>query len=362
MRVHEEKWRKDAQLEWPEPASETQWVAASGEARRKSTTQSFPDTGRTGVPRGDFAGPGRQDHAGPGRGNLAGPGRARFADPDRTQAPTDGTEVLAGGRTGLTGPDRAAVPRDPWEPVGEAAHTHDPHEVTVQLDAVSLHDTRLRTAAGEPGGGSENSDGPVFVDASGRRSRRFRRLGMALALACAVYAVVIVATLLSGSSDAPWLPVPGQEDEKPAGQVEPSSRPADSAVPSGTGGLPAGATPRAGDGSTPSPGASGALPAATAGPAKPGASTAPAPKPSTSTVKPTSGLADPKPSATAGSTKPAAPDPTPTESTVAPTQTPVDGSSGGNAPVANGAGSPPPVAEDQAAPPASSVPSPEITL
>ncbi|MEU1159875.1 hypothetical protein ABZ372_03230, partial [Streptomyces sp. NPDC005921] len=71
-------------------------------------------------------------------------------------------------------------------------------------------------------GAADGSDAPVFVDASGRRSRRFRRLGMAVALACAVYAVVIVVTLLSGSSDAPWLPVPGQDADKPAGQVHDS--------------------------------------------------------------------------------------------------------------------------------------------
>ncbi|EGX54393.1 hypothetical protein SZN_38183, partial [Streptomyces zinciresistens K42] len=69
-----------------------------------------------------------------------------------------------------------------------------------------------------PGGG-DGSEGPVFVDESGRRRSRFRRLGMTVSLACAVYAVVIVATLLSGNSDAPWLPVevPGR---KPAGKVD----------------------------------------------------------------------------------------------------------------------------------------------
>ncbi|MGY6023240.1 hypothetical protein [Streptomyces spinosirectus] len=246
--------------------------------------------------------------------------------------------------------------------MGESAHSHDPHEVTVQLDAVSLHDTRLRTAAGEPrGGGSEGSDGPVFVDESGRRSRRFRRLGIAVGIACAVYAVVIVVTLLSGSSDAPWLPVPGQKDEKPAGQVEPTSSPDVSAVPSATAGLPAGSTPTAGAGTTtPSPGASAASRGASAGPTKPGVSTAPDAKPTQSASKPASGLGDPKPTTPAETTKPATPDPTPSESTVAPTETPVDGS-GGNAPVANGAGEPSPVAEGPATPLVSLAPSPENT-
>ncbi|MFJ9536513.1 hypothetical protein ACIRPX_04540 [Streptomyces sp. NPDC101225] len=350
------KWRKDAQLDWPEPASGAQAVPTSGEADGKAAAQSFPDSGTSGVSRGDFAGPGPRDGA----------------DPGRTQRPTDSTEVLSGGSRAVAGygaaeHDRAAGLRDPWEPVGESAHAHDPHEVTVQLDAVSLQDSRLRTAAGEPGGGSDSSDGPVFVDESGRRSRRFRRLGMAVGIACAVYAVVIVATLLSGSSDAPWLPVPGQKDDKPAGQVQPTSLPTESAVPSGTGGPSAGSAPTAGAGTTPTPGASGVAPVASAGTAKPGASTAPDAKPSTSTTKPTSGLADPKPSTSAAPTKTTAPAPTPTESTVAPTETPVDGS-GGNAPVANGAVSPSPVVEASATslasatPLASSAPSPETTL
>ncbi|BFO22016.1 hypothetical protein SHKM778_84040 [Streptomyces sp. KM77-8] len=46
----------------------------------------------------------------------------------------------------------------------------------------------------------------MFVDESGRRSRLYRRIGMAVGLACAGYAVVMVATLLSGNSDAPGCP------------------------------------------------------------------------------------------------------------------------------------------------------------
>ncbi|MFG2788850.1 hypothetical protein [Streptomyces sp. NPDC048419] len=275
--------------------------------------------------------------------------------------PADSTEVLAGGSRAVAEHDRTAGLRDPWDPVGETAHSHDPQEVTVQLDAVSLEDARLRKAAGEPGGGSDSSDRPVFVDASGRRSRHFRRLGIAVGIACAVYAVVIVVTLLSGSSDAPWLPVPGQKAEKPAGRVEPTSRPDESAVPSGTAGLPAGPTPTASDGTTPTPGASNASHGASAGPTKPGASATPDVKPTKATSKPTSGLGDPKPSTSAATTNPATPDPTPTESTVAPTETAVGGS-GGNVPVANGAGSPSPVAEGPATPVASFVPSPEKTL
>ncbi len=128
----------------------------------------------------------------------------------------------------VPGPATASL-RDPWQdapdsldaPAGEAAdHTHDPHEVTVQLDAVQLGDGVLRRADGPRHAtkGPEGSDGPVFVDASGRRSRLYRRLGIAVGVACAVYAVVIVSTLLSGNSNAPWLPVDGQQEGKPAGQ------------------------------------------------------------------------------------------------------------------------------------------------
>ncbi|WP_187286090.1 hypothetical protein [Streptomyces sp. ME109] len=129
-------------------------------------------------------------------------------------------------------------------------HTHDPHEVTVQLDGTGRRlegGTAGRTgdAPGASGGpvGADGSDAPVFVDASGRRSRRFRRLGILVGVACAVYAVVIVATLLSGNSEAPWLPVPGQEDDPPAGQVHTSPLPTDSVKPSGaSGGAPVAST------------------------------------------------------------------------------------------------------------------------
>ncbi|ODA75127.1 hypothetical protein APS67_000841 [Streptomyces sp. AVP053U2] len=112
---------------------------------------------------------------------------------------------------------------------GATEHTHDPHEVTVQLDAVQFGDGVLRATPGRhrSGAGRDAADGPVFVDESGRRSRLYRRIGLAVGLACAGYAVVIVATLVSGNSTAPWMPVPGQGKEQPAGKVETSPRPAE---------------------------------------------------------------------------------------------------------------------------------------
>ncbi|MET7293669.1 hypothetical protein ABZS79_16315 [Streptomyces griseoloalbus] len=155
-------------------------------------------------------------------------------------------------------PTGARTPvRDPWQEPGEAeAATHDPHEVTVQLDAVQIGDGGvLRRSPGRAGAGQDAPGGPVFVDESGRRSRLYRRIGMAVGLACAGYAVVMVATLLSGNSDAPWMPVPGQE-QKPAGKVETTPQPAETdAVPSpGTSLLPGG-TPTTGATTPPTPGA-----------------------------------------------------------------------------------------------------------
>ncbi len=182
-------------------------------------------------------------------------------------------------RAGARGPRTSTgTLRDPWDESATTAAdsmsapaagatgartgdaTHDPHEVTVQLDAVQLGDVRLSPAAGATRGA--DADGPVFVDESGRRSRRFRRIGMLVAVACAVYAVVIVATLMSGSSDAPWLPVPGQNEQAPAGRVGTSPAPADSARPSatGTGSAAPDDTVAPSDGSTAVPGATAPVP------------------------------------------------------------------------------------------------------
>ncbi|MEV0304096.1 hypothetical protein [Streptomyces prasinus] len=164
-------------------------------------------------------------------------------------------------------------------------HTHDPHEVTIQLDAVRFGDGVLRAMPGKhrSGAGPDVADGPVFVDESGRRSRLYRRIGLAVGLACAAYAVVIVATLLSGNSNAPWVPVPGQEQELPAGKVETSPRPTEPDASPGSSTDPAPGTgptaEDAGTGTLPSPGAD--LPAGGAPVAEGGAgeTTAPAATP-----------------------------------------------------------------------------------
>ncbi|MFF1626094.1 hypothetical protein [Streptomyces sp. NPDC058272] len=235
------------------------------------------------------------------------PGLDREAWPDlgRVFAPDfDGESAPDFDRAAAPVLDRASAPRlrghlgeEPsWEHPDHPEHTHDPNEVTVQLDGsgCQLGDMPAHQGKGAPGspGAQEGSDGPVFVDESGRRSRRFRRLGILVGIACAVYAVVIVATLLSGNSSAPWLPVPGQQDGRPAGKVETSPLPSEPGPAPGTGGAAPGASATGSGGTKPSPGAS-AKPGHSGSAAKPGTSTGPEPstsattkpKPSTSTPK-----------------------------------------------------------------------------
>ncbi|MFI8346752.1 hypothetical protein [Streptomyces sp. NPDC085596] len=185
-----------------------------------------------------------------GRDGAAPPGGGRAAFP-RVVRPSDAgalaaAAILRGGPAALAGADatallpRSETPRAAADfrpsaglsgtertamlPGPSHSGAHDPHEVTVQLDSVHADGATPADRAG----GTDASDGPVFVDESGRRSRTFRRLGLLVAGLCAGYAVVIGVTLLSGSSDAPWLPVPQKED-KPASRVDSSPVPSASA-------------------------------------------------------------------------------------------------------------------------------------
>ncbi len=173
------------------------------------------------------------------------------------------TRVPAADAAGPT--DAGSAVRDPWqEDPGTAEATHDPHEVTVQLDAVQIGAGGvLRRSSGA---GAAPEAAPVFVDESGRRNRLYRRIGLAVGLACAGYAVVMVATLLSGNSDAPWMPVPGQE-EKPSGQVGTTPRPSatDPVPSSGTSLDPGVGTPAPGASDLPGPGVSAPVAGGTGG-------------------------------------------------------------------------------------------------
>ncbi|WP_437029363.1 hypothetical protein [Streptomyces sp. enrichment culture] len=268
--------------------------------------------------------------------------------------------------------------RDPWQEDDAAdaepgEHTHDPHEVTVQLDSVQFTDGVLRRTPGGRGGVAEPSDGPVFVDESGRRGRRYRRIGLTVGLACAGYAVVIVATLLSGNSDAPWLPVPGQQQDTPAGKVETSPDAAESdGVPGSGASLGPGGLPDAGDLTLPTPGASLPAPGATARQDAGGArTTAPVPGSSGRATKPApDGAADPTPSAPPATTVAPPPASTPAEEPPPVTTDPAGGGGDDGADTDDVADAPagPPVvaAESPDAPQApsdpSAAPSPEHVL
>ncbi|MDQ0787288.1 hypothetical protein QFZ64_002785 [Streptomyces sp. B3I8] len=318
------------------------------------------------------------------------PGTAVLPEPVPGASRTTGTPSTPGGAPApAPRPPKGAGPRPAWERTGEPGRNHDPHEVTVQLDGVGRRLDGGRTPApgtapgaagtGRPtgpvaDGGGKDSDGPVFVDESGRRSRRFRRIGIAVGIACGLYAVVIVATLLSGNSAAPWVPVPipGAADKAPANKVETSSRPSHSAAPSAvTGGVLPGVSADPGGptgGAAPPVGAS-ASPGVSAGSSKKPGTSGKKPKPSASTTKKSSGGGTKTDPGTGGGgtgtvdNPPASPSPT-TSAVTSPDPSPSvgPGAAGGTTDnAADGPAAQTPVAADgpSAAPPAQS---PETTL
>ncbi|MFD4544033.1 hypothetical protein [Streptomyces bauhiniae] len=285
-------------------------------------TQAFPETGT--VAEADSAAP---------RGDRPGGGRAAFP---RVVRPSDAgmfaaTEILRGGPTALAGADATALlPRSgtsraaaEFRPSGDRSGAsgsggHDPHEVTVQLDSVQAEGP-------EP---ADAPDRPVFVDESGRRSRTFRRLGLLVAGLCAGYAVVIGVTLLSGSSDAPWLPVPQKED-KPASRVDSSPVPSASAPAApGIGARTADATKPAAPDTAPAtvaavPVAGRRNPAATGTTAaRPPAAASPTPRRS---APPAPGGGSPRPTPTATVSTEASPEPSTTAPSPAATESPAGG-------------------------------------
>ncbi|ALC22886.1 hypothetical protein ACH46N_25145 [Streptomyces pristinaespiralis] len=111
-----------------------------------------------------------------------------------------------------------------WQEDIGTGHTHEPHEVTIQLDGLGR---KLRDLPVEPIAPHDGAEGPVFVDESGRRSKKFRRIGWVLAAACAVYAITLVAALVGGNSSAPWMPGLGSVGEKQPDHVEIQPAPTD---------------------------------------------------------------------------------------------------------------------------------------
>lgn len=358
MYVRVKKWREDAQPN----RSDAEDVTVSG-------TQQLPGVtpGGTGpVPRQRHAGapvrPGRSGGRGahaqsrpsgtgaPGSTAITGSAAANAATGSARSAGPTGA-VGAAGSTGSAG----TFSGGPWENAAEFGHTHDPHEVTVQLDGVGRQVEELLVRQAKEGADAGAGDGPVFVDETGRRSRRYRRIGMVVGTACAVYAVVIVATLLSGNSDAPWLPVPGQADEQPAGKVDTSPLPAESVLPSDA----AGVTPAPGAsvsaGVTPSRGAAAAVtPDASASASQnPGPSVSA--RPSASVGKPDPGTSTPGPDPEPSVSVSNSPAPSPSESVAtSPDPTPTPTGDGGT--VAGGPSDPTPIAEGAAEPSATGDP------
>ncbi|MET7342142.1 hypothetical protein [Streptomyces sp. col6] len=96
-----------------------------------------------------------------------------------------------------------------WREGAHAGHTHEPNEVTIQLDGIGRQLSELLPEPTAPDG----SDGPVFVDESGRRGKTLRRLGWVLAAVFVCYAVTLVVAVMGGNSSAPFLPLTGQEQQ-----------------------------------------------------------------------------------------------------------------------------------------------------
>ncbi|MFJ8587606.1 hypothetical protein ACIRD2_23570 [Streptomyces sp. NPDC093595] len=186
------------------------------------------------------------------------------------------------------------------------------------------------TAPGPAGpGAQEPSDGPVFVDESGRRSKKLRRLGWVLAAACAVYAVTLVVAVIGGNSSAPWLLIPGPAGEEKADttQVVPatSASPGAGDTPGDTPGAPA---PTDSTGAViPRPSGPASPDGIPAGPADPRSSAAPETGPSADTGRPADPGTDEQPTpvrpTSGGPSQPPVPTPEPGDSTDPPT-TPTD--------------------------------------
>ncbi|MDX3214494.1 hypothetical protein PV318_02895 [Streptomyces sp. ME02-6991-2B] len=104
----------------------------------------------------------------------------------------------------------------------------------------------------------DDPERPVFVDTSGRRGRKLRRIGWIIGAICVGYAAVVAISLAGADSRAPWLMIPGEDDENttPAVSADPSVRPSVPASPSGG---PTGSAPFTGGGT---PTASGTRPTA----------------------------------------------------------------------------------------------------
>ena len=97
---------------------------------------------------------------------------------------------------------------------------------------------RLIPPEAAPAAGGEAGRDPVFVDTSGRRGLRMRRLAYTAGALCAAYTGVLVLSFLGATPFAPRtvLPVPGLPSEKPGTVQEPPGRQPGASVGPGSGG------------------------------------------------------------------------------------------------------------------------------
>jgi hypothetical protein len=180
----------------------------------------------------------------------------------------------------------------------------------------AVHTTpRIETPTGAPtpsppdghAPGAERAAGPVFVDSSGRRQRRVRRIGRLLAVPAAAYLALLLSSVLGGPTvSSPYLPLTGGNGRGAGGHTPAtpatgaSSPAAEADRTSGTG-----TSGHAPGGGTPTPAATTATPG---GPASPSAPPATAPAPTATTA--------PAPSETHGkAATPTRPAPSPSHTT-----------------------------------------------
>ena len=73
---------------------------------------------------------------------------------------------------------------------------------------------------------------PVFVDSSGHRQRRIRRLGLVVAIPVVGYLVLLASSVLGGPQvDTPLIPLPEAAKQQPAPKVKTTQQPAETPEP-----------------------------------------------------------------------------------------------------------------------------------
>jgi hypothetical protein len=73
---------------------------------------------------------------------------------------------------------------------------------------------------------------PVFVDSSGHRHRKIRRLGLVVAVPAVGYLVLLASSVLGGPQvDTPLIPLPEAAKQQPAPKVKTTQQPVDTPEP-----------------------------------------------------------------------------------------------------------------------------------